>query len=374
MHRPAHGVERVDFSALKGFLDDDHLNAWAVFHRSCESIANQNPVLREAQSVGQAFRALCDRTLNGPHPTDKQSAISFWRENFAVYRISGHADPHGNGFLTGYYEPVTEGSAIKTDEFTEPVYGLPDDLIQIPFIDRAPTEESQNTAGTIIDGAFCPYPNRAQIDAGAIDRLAPVLLWLRDGIELFMAQVQGSARVVFRNGRQLRLIYAGRNGRPYSSIGRILIDSGKISARDMSLQALKEWVRSAGQHPGQAGRLLMQQNQSYVFFKIDNDIDVESGPVGGQGVPLTALRSIAVDRNVWPYGLPFWIDARLPWQTDAKTPFSRLMIAQDTGSAILGSARVDLFFGSGDEAGRCAGNVRHEADVYVLLPREETGL
>jgi membrane-bound lytic murein transglycosylase A len=228
------------------------------------------------------------------------------------------------------------------------------------------------------------------------------LVWLRDAVEVFMIQVQGSAKVRLADGQWLRLVYAGRNGQPYTSIGRILVDEGHIHAADMSLAALKGWIRARGQKFGEPGRALMQQNRSYVFFAAQSCADLEEGPIGGAGVSLSPLRSIAVDRTIWSYGLPFWIEADIPWtrafssEVDAgsrkenaskqesrtsfrfhrnekgssggPSPFRRLMIAQDTGSAILGPARADLYFGSGDEAGRLAAGIRHPARIVVLLP------
>jgi membrane-bound lytic murein transglycosylase A len=190
---------------------------------------------------------------------------------------------------------------------------------------------------------------------------------------LFSMQVQGSARLRFPDGAAALLTYDGRNGHPYASIGRLLVERGVVSAQAMSLETLKAAVRAMGQGQGEAGRLLMQENRSYVFFRLDMSPERRSGPIGGQGCVLTPMRSIAVDRALWSYGLPFWISSRLPWEGKAATRFERLMIAQDTGSAILGPARADLYFGVGARAGALAGRVRHGADVVVFLPRGAAG-
>ena len=184
-----------------------------------------------------------------------------------------------------------------------------------------------------------------------------------------MIHVQGSARVVLDDGSEVRLTYAGRNGSPYTSIGRLLVERGEVPLSEMSLARLKAWVRAAGQKPGQPGRSLMQENQSFIFFDMAPVTDPREGPTGGEGLPLTPLQSIAVDRTIWPYGLPFWIEGTLPWRSEQPERFGRLMIAQDTGSAILGPARADLYFGTGSEAGNRAGGIRHQADFFVLLPR-----
>jgi membrane-bound lytic murein transglycosylase A len=217
------------------------------------------------------------------------------------------------------------------------------------------------------DGSLAPYDDRAAIERA---RAAP-LVWLCDAVEAFLIQVQGSAQVVFPDGVRARLAYDGRNGLPYTSIGRILIESGEIPEPDMSLARLKAWLRCAGLGEGERGLELMRRNRSFVFFRLVEDFDPALGPVAGAGVALTPLRSIAVDRSLWSYGLPFWIEAEIPWRDDASAPFRRLMIAQDTGSAIVGTARADLFFGGGDAAGTRAGSIRHRGRFVVLAPRGE---
>jgi membrane-bound lytic murein transglycosylase A len=178
-------------------------------------------------------------------------------------------------------------------------------------------------------------------------------------------QVQGSAQVEFPDRSRARLAYDGRNGLPYTSIGKILIEAGEIAESAMSLAGLKAWLR----RDSGRGLDVMRRNRSFIFFRLVEDFDPNLGPMAGAGVALTPLRSIAVDRAVWAYGLPFWIDAELPWVDETRRPFRRLMIAQDTGSAIVGAARADLFFGSGDAAGARAGAIRHPAEFVVLLPQ-----
>ena len=200
---------------------------------------------------------------------------------------------------------------------------------------------------------------------------AKAIVWLRDAVEVFFIQVQGSGRVVLPDGSQLRLIYDGRNGRPYTSIGRLAIQRGAIGEGEMSLARLKAYLRESGVSQGQPGRALMQENQSYIFFRAEPMGQADEGPIGGAGRPLQALRAIAVDRSLWAYGTPFLIRGEIPWRSAAPEPFARPMIALDTGSAILGPARADLYFGSGDEAGARAGDIRHKAEFIALLPRGE---
>jgi len=334
------------FSELPGFAADDHAEAFAVFQRSCAAIAECRAPLREAIAPSPALVAICRRAL-ALRPPGRIEARRFFEAHFRPFRAKPAQGAAAGGFFTGYYEPVVEGSLTRTDAFTAPILSPPADLAA--------------------RGAHA----RAAIEAGALGGSAHPIVWLRDPIEVFMIQVQGSARVRLADGRLLRLVYAGRNGWPYASIGRILIESGAIAPDEMSLAALKALVRAQGQAAGEAGAALMQRNESYVFFRLDAALDAQAGPIGGAGLSLTPLRSLAVDRNIHPYGTPIWIDADIPWRSPAPTPFRRLMIAQDTGSAIIGSARADIFFGFGDAAGARAGGVRHAGEFVVFLPIEE---
>lgn len=337
----------LSFSDLSGFDQDDHLEAFRVFVCSCTAIATATPPLRRGTAPSVALHALARDALRKEIRSAGQARV-FFETNFRPFRVLAKEATQGGGFLTGYYEPIAEGSLTPTADFTAPVLARPDNL-----------------------NALTPYPDRAAIEAGAIEGHTKPLVFLRDRIEVFLAQVQGAARVRLPDGTVLRLVYAGRNGHPYTSIGRILIDSGEISEADMSLGAFKAWVRAQGQNPGDPGLALMHRNRSYVFFEIREESDASCGPIGGQGLSLFPLRSIAIDRRIWSYGLPFWIAADLPWQSAFVSPFRRLMVAQDTGSAIIGPARADIFFGCGDDAGARAGDVRHNGEVIVLLPAQE---
>ena len=343
-------LTRLAFEDLAGFDDDDYLAAFLVFLNSCAFIAAKAPPLRKGHAASSALEAIAHEALR-QEVRDSAKARRFFKAHFRPFRVAAQsAAPSASGFLTGYYEPFVEGSLTRSREFMAPVLARPDDLDSVT-----------------------PYPDRAAIEAGAIQQYTAPIVWLRDAVEVFLIQVQGSARVRLPDGKVLRLVYDGRNGQPYTSIGRRLIESGEIAEADMSLAALKHWIRAHGQNPGEAGLALMHQNRSYVFFAREEEADRACGPIGGQGIGLTALRSIAIDRTLWPYGLPFWIAADLPWRGSFASPFRRLMIAQDTGSAILGPARVDIFFGSGDDAGARAGDIRHSGEVIVFLPAAEGG-
>ncbi len=361
----------VNWAELRGFAADDLseadlVSAWTAFLTSCAAAAANTPVLRRGVAADAAFRKIQAEAL-ALGPANAETVRAFIQSRFRAWRIIP-SNSAKKGFLTGYYEPVVEGSWSKTPEFPEPLLARPADLVTLgPGEDRDGLPENLSGARKTRDGKLLPYPARREIDTRSGD--AP-LLYVRDAIEAFMIMVQGSATISVR-GERAPLTYAGRNGRPYTSIGRVLIERGDIPQAEMSLARLKQWVRDAGQNVGQAGRDLLWQNESYVFFEIDGSAARKSGPIGGAGTPLQTLGSIAIDRSIWPYGLLFWIDAALPWRRADIEPFQRLMVAQDTGSAIIGSARADIYFGAGDEAGGLAGGIRHDADMYVLLPADD---
>jgi membrane-bound lytic murein transglycosylase A len=351
-------LEPVDFARLAGWAEDDHLAALRAFARSAQALAAGQTSPRPAQSAPPELVANARAALCPDIATDREARL-FFEMRFRPFRVVAQ---NGAGFLTGYYEPCVPASMVETEEFRWPVLARPADLVTFG-LGAAPVgfPNEVSAARRLSDGSLVPYADRAVIEA---KRCAPIV-WVRDAVEAFLIQVQGSAQVEFPDGRRARLAYDGRNGLPYTSIGKILIETGEIAEGEMSLAALKTWLR----RDNDRGLAMMRRNRSFVFFKLIDDFDAGLGPMAGAGIPLTPLRSIAVDRTIWAYGLPFWIDAELPWVDEAPRPFRRLMIAQDTGSAIVGAARADLFFGSGDAAGQRAGAIRHHTDFIVLLPQ-----
>ncbi len=361
----------LDFSQLDRFDADDHLTAFEVFARSAAAICEAGGVLRPARPASRGLVAVCRKALADP-PRTAPEARRFFTENFRPFRLMPPGrDAPDCGFLTGYFEPVVAGALAPSADFGVPLLARPDDLVTLAQGETVPgLDPGLDAAQQLPQGLYAPYPERAEIEAGAIAAHTRPIIWLRDRLEAFLVQVQGSARVVLPDGARRCLVYAGRNGRPYSSLGRILVETGEIAPQDMGLARLKEWIYAHGLQPGEAGAALMLRNKSYVFFTLEPDIAGTDGPVGGAGTRLSPLRSIAIDRSLWSYGLPFWICADLPWNGPAVSPFRRLMLAQDTGSAILGPARADLFFGTGNSAGARAGEIRHNCDFVVLLPQE----
>lgn len=352
-------LEPTDFHNMAGWAHDDHRDAFTVFLKSAEAIVERRPDLRAARNVPEPFRRFAAEILNAKTIEPRQ----FFERNFTPYKI---IPKQGSGFLTGYYEPEIAGSLSQNSDFPVPVLGRPNDLVSFGP-DNTPPHFSELglSAARKIGDELIPYFDRAAIEDGALQGQALELLYLPDQFELFFAQVQGSARIRLADGRLKRLTYAGRNGHPYTTIARVIRDEGHMALEDINLGSLKSWLRS---HPDDAKRI-MRLNRSYIFFSLSEDLAEKEGPIGAASIPLTAGRSMAIDRLQWCYGLPFFIRAQLPDQKGKLSEFSRIMVAQDTGSAILGAARADLYMGSGDEAGHLAGLIRHPGDFVVLIPK-----
>lgn len=358
-------VEPVPFERLAGWSQDDHAEVFAVFLRHCQADRSRSaPALRLAVAPPPALLAACDAALALPLAPDRGVARAFFERWFRPYRIR----PGGSsGFLTGYFEPVVEGSTVPTAAFAAPVYARPPDLVTLGPGDHPPGLDPVLASARRVGDRLEEHPDRPAIYDGALRGRGLEQLYLRDEAEVFIVQVQGSARVQLAGGGQARLTYAGRSGHPYSSIGRILIEEGRIAREAMSLERLMDWLRA---NPSEA-RHVMERNRSYVFFQRTDVFDARLGPTGGAGVPLTPGRSLAVDRTLWAYGLPVWINATIDTLPDGQGGLARLTIAQDTGSAIVGAARADYFWGTGREAGHRAGLTRHPLDFTVLWPQLE---
>jgi membrane-bound lytic murein transglycosylase A len=336
----AYRLEPVAFENLPGFGADRLDAAFRAFTKSCS--APQRARASIGPSRMAALRQACVSALNGEGARNPRA---FFEQRFQPFLVAPATSP--DAFFTGYYLPEISGSLIPSEAFPVAAYAMP------PKIDGV-------------------YPDRGAIEDGALEKIPGVrkLVYLRDKADLFLAQVQGSARVKLRDDRILQLSFAGRNGLPYTALARILVQRGVAPASEMTMPRLIDWLRRNGLERGQPGDELLRLNKSFVFFEAKIGTSSSELPRGGGGVALSPLRSIAIDAHVWPYGLPFFIDARLPWRGVETEPFQRLMIAQDTGSAIVGPARADVFFGLGDEAGLRAGEVRHHGRFFVLLPKE----
>jgi membrane-bound lytic murein transglycosylase A len=340
----------VEFSVLPGWSVDDHASAFRTFLASCRAISASATPSRAAQAIGEGLKAVCARALAKP-AADAAAARRFFEDNFRPYRIGTAGG--GEGFLTGYYEPVVEGALAPSATYATPLLAVPPELKRLigGRGDGRPAE---------------PWHDRAAIEDGAVDARRHALVWLKDPVDAFFCQIQGSARVRLPDGRMMRLAFAARNGHDYTPVGRILIAQGIVPKEEMTLDRIRAYIEA---HPAE-GRALMRMNRSYVFFR-KADLAADQHAIGAQGLPLTPFRSIAVDRTLHVYGTPFFIEASLPLSAPgANDSFRHLMIAQDTGTAIVGPARADLYLGAGPEAGALAGRIRHPGRFVILLPRD----
>jgi len=355
--------EPVAWDELDGWAADDHAAAFAAFMASCRAVVAGAKGSRDTRPVYPALLEICRKARARTAP-DREAARKFFEENFRAVRVGKIDDP--NGFLTGYYEPVVDGSRTLADDFKVPLYGRPRDIVHMGRKRKAEGfPNNGRVVRRIARGKYVPYFDRAQIEDGALAARNLEIAYLRDANDLLFIQIQGSARIRLTDGTLLRVNYDSHNGQPYTPVGRILIERGIIPREEMSMDRIRKWM---AENP-EGGKELRRQNKSYVFFRTVALPEHEEAR-GAQGVPLTATRSIAVDKTLHVYGTPFFIGAELPIDSEASaTKFRKLMIAQDTGSAIVGPARADIYFGSGEQAGRIAGRVKNPARFVMLMPR-----
>jgi membrane-bound lytic murein transglycosylase A len=356
------------WSDIPGWKEDDHLAAFQAFRSSCKPITVQQtlpapPPPANPKALGTSLREPCEAARNAKI-FDADKARAFFEAHFVPLQISRLGE--GAGFVTGYYEPVIDGSRTQTEVYNVPVYRRPSNLFVRGYSQDAPDLPNKGPVYRKIGRRkLVPYYDRAEIEDGAIAGRGLEICWLKSQTDLLFSQIQGSARVKLADGSTIRINYDAHNGYPYTPVGRILIDRGIIPREEMSMQRIREWME---QNPDGA-KELRRQNRAYVFFRVVPLSDQDEA-VGAQGVPLTPGRSIAVDKTLHVYGTPFFIEGELPIESaQSKTPFHRLMIAQDTGSAITGPARADLYFGTGADAGKVSGRLKHNMRFVMLVPR-----
>jgi peptidoglycan lytic transglycosylase A len=343
----------VEFSQIEGWAKDDQAAAFAAFRRSCRK-------LLEDPKSGDGVKAACELAVMLPEKLPTAEARQFFEANFKPYRVKR---PDKGALLTGYFEPEVKGSLKPTKEFTVPIYSLPDDLTLIKSPAERGTLSGELTAARATAAGLVPYFTRQEIEEGALKGRGLEIAYLADPYDTFVMQVQGSGLVRLPDGKALRIGFAGKNGHPYTSIGKILVDQGVLQAASASLDSMLNWLRSDSER----GRRLMWENRSYPFFRVLDQVQAGAGPHGALGLPLMAGRSLAVDPRFYQLGTPIWVAA--PELKDQKgKPVERLMVAHDTGSAIRGPVRGDIFWGSGAVAGKFAGETKHPCDFIVLIP------
>ncbi|MFN3746621.1 MAG: murein transglycosylase A [Hyphomicrobiaceae bacterium] len=363
---PSVRFEAVAFADLPGWDADDHLAAFKAFRVSCPRLkaAAETSDAAGAMAIPTALLAACDAAAALPEPVTRAAARAFFERAFIPHRI-GHAA--NEGLLTGYYEPVLEGSRTRSGRFATPIYRRPPDLVNLVHEAERGAKAHQLTHARKTATGIEPYPTRAEIEGGALAGQGLELLYLADPVDTFFMHIQGSGRIRLDDGTTVRVHYDGKNGHPYTSIGRYLIDSGLLAADRISMAALGRWLRANPER----GRHVMHQNASFVFFR-ELQGEEALGPLGVLAIPLVAGRSLAIDAGTHAIGTPIYVSA--PTLTHASRTkkdagFHRLMIAHDVGSAIRGPERGDIYFGSGEKAGRLAGSTKHPGRFFVLLPR-----
>ncbi len=351
-------LHRIEFADLAGWKEDDHQQALNAFARSCREIEQKGHGFKRKPRFGGTRQQWLEVCAKIP---DAANAREFFEENFVPFAVT---DPdRKDGLLTGYYEPLAQGSLKPSAKFSVPIYARPPDLVAF---DEAAQKETGLAYGRIFDGRPQAYLSREDIEKGALSGKGLEIAWLASWEDAFFIHIQGSGRVQLDEGGELRLAYAAKSGQPYTGIGGVLISRGVLTSKTNSMQAIRAWMTNNTS----AARELMWQNKSFVFFRKVEITEKTLGALGAQQVNLTPGRSLAVDRSVWMFGTPVWIDTRLPPQaTQGAKPYRRLMVAQDTGSAIKGIARGDVYWGWGPEAERIAGHMKSPARMTVLLPR-----
>jgi membrane-bound lytic murein transglycosylase A len=356
--------QRLDFATLPGWADDAHEAAYAAFLRSAAVMAERPPKTRALGIDGGRLAAI-GAAARAAGPLDRAAARAFFERHFEPV-VQSRAAP----FLTGYYEPVLAGSRERTARFTVPVYRRPDDLVEVDAATR-PTDldPALSFARREPGGRLVEHPDRPAIEDGALDGRNLELAFVEDPVDAFFVHVQGSARIDLQDGGTLRIAFDGKTGHPYTSIGRRLADLGLAGTEPLTADRLRAWLKA----DRDAGRALMRENRSYIFFRELPALDPTLGAIAAAGAPLTPGRSLAVDRTEHTFGTPIYLAGRLPLGPEGEeVAFERLMIAQDTGSAIVGPARGDIFVGCGEAAGMVAGRIRHRPTAFVLLRPRET--
>jgi membrane-bound lytic murein transglycosylase A len=349
----------VDYRDLPGWSDEEAIGAYAAFRRSALYMAEAPKPYRNG-SLGvrvEAFGTAFEEAI-----MFRNCPAAFFERHFRPCLVS--PVPADSGFVTGFYEPEVAASRVETSRFRFPLYARPDDLVDLDESNRPPDMEPSFAFGRDAAAGIEEYFDRREIESGALRGRAPVIAWLADRVDLFFAHVQGAARLLMKNGDIVRVTYAAKSGHPFTGPGGILTELGEIPRAKVTMQSIRAWLAA---NPGRVDEILWR-NRSYIFFREAPVAEPSAGPIAAAKVQLTAGRSLAVDRLLHTFGTPFYIDA--PSLTAFEgAPFRRLMIAQDTGSAIVGAARGDIFTGSGPAAGEIAGVVRHSADFYCFVPR-----
>ncbi len=347
--KPVEILRPVAFTALPGWHGDNLREAWPAFLVSCEVLIKRS-----------GWEGPCTTALN-VNATDNAAIRTFFEAFFTPHQVL-NPDGSDTGLVTGYYEPLLRGARKRGGAYQIPLHRVPDDLLTLDLTEVYPDVKGMRLRGRLAGNKVMPYFSRAEMMAsGTLN--GKELLWVDDAIEAFFLQVQGSGRVQLTDTKEVvRIAFADQNGHPYRSIGRYLVDKGEMTLDQASAQSIKAWYAA---NPARQQELL-NVNPSYVFFKEEKIVDPKKGPKGAMGVPLTPQRSIAVDPQFIPLGVPVFL---MTTQPNSTIPLQRLMFAQDTGGAIRNPVRADFFWGFGADAGEKAGRMKQRGAMWILLPK-----
>ena len=347
-------LEPASFTELPGWADDGHASALSAFRRTAAEAESRE---YRTGGLGIAFGSLIPAFRAA---ADTDEARAFFETFFTPHRI--RPESGDRGFVTGYYEPIVAASRKPTPKFSVPLYRPPADLVKLTDENRPAQFDPYLAFAQATPDGLREYPDRQAIEGGLLQGQGLEIAFLADPVDAFFIHVQGAARLQFEDGTEMRVTYAAKSGQAFTGPGRVLADLGEIPLEAVTMQSIRAWFRD---NPHRVDEIL-HQNRSFIFFREAPVGDAASGPIAAAKVPLQAGRSLAVDRLLHTFGSPLFISAEGLVHEDR--PFRRLMIAQDTGSAIVGPARGDIFFGSGDAAGEIAGSVKHAADFFLLVP------
>jgi membrane-bound lytic murein transglycosylase A len=345
-------LKPVGWAAVAFWQDDAISETWGAFLQSCSTLVKR-----------AAWHAVCAEAARMAAPDDA-AARAFFEQRFQPYQATAE-DGSAEGMVTGYYEPLLKGDRVRTARARFPLYAAPDDLISVELASVHPELKGMRLRGRLVGNKLLPYPTRKDIETAGNGFKGQPIAWAEDPVDLFFLQIQGSGRIELPDGSHMRVGYADQNGHPYLSIGKLLIERGELKREQASMQGIKNW---GAKNPDKLPALLAS-NPSYVFFReLPNGL---SGPLGALGVPLTGGRSIAVDPRFIPLGAPVFLATTQP---NSPRPLNRLVMAQDTGSAIRGGVRADFSWGFGAKAGELAGRMKQRGRMWVLLPKTWPGL
>jgi len=348
---PTVRFEAVSWSKLPGWRTDDALAAWPAILSTC-TVLHSKP----------EWQSFCGAVV-AASPADSDFVRGYLEQQlqpYRVWRVTGRKR-ESKGLVTGYYEPLLRGSRERSDQYATPLYRRPEDLLIVDLASLYPELKGKRVRGRVDGNKVVPYFSRGE------SRTAPALagheiVWIDNALDAFLLEVQGSGRVQLTTGEVIRLQYEDQNGHPYRSIGRYLVDRGVMPLDQVNMPAIRAWLTANPQRLNE----VLDSNPSVVFFREAPLEDASVGPKGAQGVPLTADRSIAIDPKFLPLGAPMFLATTAP---DTRLPLQRLVVAQDTGGAIAGPVRADLFFGFGSDAGARAGIMRYDGEMWLLWPK-----